>query len=405
MATPISELDLPTVDIEGVTDRSEIREIVDAARGQHWLARTLFGYMVLDHSDVVAVLRDRRFHNAVSLLPKMSGVTDPELFREDRPSILGAEGEEHARLRKLVSPAFTPRAADRHRPFMRQVIDELVDPIAPQGRAEFVADVCEPYPIPIICELLGAPREDWKLFSGWATDIFRIFNGNLAEDLPLIKAARAEINAYMGDLIERRRKDPGPDLLTDLIAMEEEGDRLSFEELLMMSEAVLLAGTDTTRNQLGCAVALFTEYPDQWAMLAEDPGLAPRAVEEVMRYLGAVRGTGRFASEDIVYRDVLFPQGTMLFPSFVAGNFDPEAFEDPGTFDITREPGVQHLTFGSGIHFCLGAWLARAELAEALPILARRMPNLRAAGEIEWKPPNFGIWGPARLPIAFDPEG
>ncbi|HEC10625.1 MAG TPA: cytochrome P450 [Acidimicrobiales bacterium] len=404
MATPISELDLPTVDIEGLTDRSEIREAVEAARRDHWLARTLFGYMVLRHADVVAILRDRRFHNAVSLLPKMAGVSDPDLMREDRPSILGAEGDEHARLRKLVSPAFTPRAADRYRPFMRQVIEELVDPVAPQGRAEFVADVCEPYPIPIICELLGAPREDWKLFSGWATDIFRIFNGNIAEDLPLIKAARAEINSYMTDLIERRRREPGPDLLTDLIAMEEQGDRLSHEELLMMSEAVLLAGTDTTRNQLGCAVALFTEYPEQWAMLAEDPDLAPRAVEEVMRYLGAVRGTGRFASEDIEYRDVLFPRGTMLFPSFVSGNFDPEAFEDPGTFDITREPGTQHLTFGSGIHFCLGAWLARAELQEALPILARRMPNLRADGEIEWKPPSFGIWGPARLPVAFDPE-
>ncbi len=404
MATPIAELDLPTVDIEGLTDRTEIRQAVDDARREHWLARTLFGYMVLSHSDVVAILRDRRFHNAVSLLPRMSGVDDPELFREDRPSILGAEGDEHARLRKLVSPAFTPRAADRFRPFMRQVIEELLDPVAPRGRAEFVADVCEPYPIPIICELLGAPRQDWKLFSGWATDIFRIFNGNIAEDLPLIKAARVEINAYMGELIERRRRDPGPDLLTDLIAMEEEGDRLSPEELLMMSEAVLLAGTDTTRNQLGCAVALFTEHPEQWAMLAEDPALAPRAVEEVMRYLGAVRGTGRFASEDIEYRDVLIPEGTMLFPSFVAGNFDPEAFEDPGVFDITREPGTQHLTFGSGIHYCLGAWLARAELQEALPILARRMPNLRAAGEIEWKPPNFGIWGPARLPITFDPE-
>jgi cytochrome P450 len=302
-----------------------------------------------------------------------------------------------------VAPAFTPMSADRLRPFMRDVVGELVDAVSRAGHCELVADVCEPYPIPIICELLGAPKEDWKRFSDWATDIFRIFNQDLANDLPAIERASEELDAYVRRLVDERRRQPAEDLLSALIAIEEAGDRLSTDELVMLAEAVLMAGTDTTRNQLACSVALFAEHPDQWALLAERPELAPRAVEESMRYLGAVRATVRFTSEDIVYRDVLFPQGTLVSISLAAANRDPQIFEAPETFDITRERGTQQMTFGSGIHHCLGAALARAELQEALPLLARRLPNLSLAGTVEWKPSTFGIWGPARLPLRFDP--
>ena len=330
--------------------------------------------------------------------PELEGSGFPEGRTE---SILTMEGEGHARLRRLVAPAFTPASANRLRPTMRTVVGELVDRIADRGECELVAEVCEPYPIPIICELLGAPPEDWKLFSAWATDIFRLFNSNLAEDLPLIMRAGEELNAYVSDMIAERRADPRDDLLSDMIAIEQEGDRLSTEEMAMLAQAVLMAGTDTTRNQLACSVALFTEYPDQWALLAERPELAGRAVEESMRYLGAVRGTARVASEDVVYRDVMFPQGTLVAISLAGANRDPEAFDEPNDFDITRERGTAQMTFGAGIHFCMGAALARAELQEALPLLARRMPGLVRSGDIEWKPSTFGIWGPARLPLSF----
>jgi cytochrome P450 len=172
----------------------------------------------------------------------------------------------------------------------------------------------------------------------------------------------------------------------------------------MMVNAVIIGGTDTTRNQLGCSVALFAEHPDQWKLLADDPDIAPRAVEESMRHFGAVRGTGRFASEDIVYRDILFPEGTFIFPSTATGNRDQGMFPGAETFDIRKEPaGSPHLTLGSGIHYCLGAWLARAELQEALPILARRMPDLKLADGVQWKPPGTAIFGPDRLPVTFTP--
>jgi cytochrome P450 len=337
------------------------------------------------------------------MITEMQGVDDSRFFQRRRRSILSVDGEDHARLRRLVAPAFTPKSADRLRPFMREVINGLIDKVAPTGQCEFVEDICEPYPIPIICELLGAPKEDWKLFSNWASDIFRIFNNDLENDMPRIDAASDELDLYVRAMIDERRSKPADDLLSDLIAIEQEGDRLDTDDLVGLAEAVLMAGTDTTRNQLACSVALFTEYPDQWALLRERPELARRAVEETMRFLGAIRGTMRIAGDDIEYRDVVFPAGTFVATSLSGANFDDAAFDAPETFDMTKERDTPQMTFGSGIHFCLGASLARTELAEALPLLARRMPNLTVDGSIEWKPSTVGIWGPARLPLRFDP--
>ncbi|GAC1588700.1 MAG: cytochrome P450 [Acidimicrobiales bacterium] len=403
MAQRVDELELPEVDMIGTGRDEALRAMQDASR-EHWLARTPMGYLVSRHEDVVALLRDRRFHSALSLIPQLAGVDDDQFLERRRQSILSMEGDEHSRVRRIVSGAFTPRRADRLRPFMRAVIERLVDAIASQGRCEFVADICEPYPIPIICELLGAPQEDWKLFSDWATDIFRIFNNNLAEDMAAINRASQDLDAYVRDLISVRRSHPTDDLLSDLIAAEEQGDRLDTDEVVMLAEAVLMAGTDTTRNQLACSVALFTQAPDQWRLLAEHPELAPRAVEETMRLLGAIRGTARFASVDIEYRDVVFPAGTLVAASLASANRDPNVWPVGDTLDITREAGsVQQVTFGSGIHYCLGAALARAELQEALPLLARRMPDLALSAPIEWKPATVGIWGPARMALRFDP--
>ena len=404
MVTSVHDLDLPSIDIAGM-EREDALSMLDKARQQHWLARTPLGYSISRREDCVSLLRDKRFHNALSLLRQINGLEPNEAEDERRKSILAMEGADHARLRRLVAPAFTPQAADRLRPFMRQVVGDLVDAFAEPGRCEVVADLCEPYPIPIICELLGAPKEDWRQFSAWATDIFRIFNQNLAEDLPLIEAADAALEAYLVELITERRRAPKDDLLSALIAIEEAGDRLSNDELVSMAVAVLMAGTDTTRNQLACCLALFAEHPDQWALLAAQPELVPRAVEESMRYLGAVRGTVRWAPEDIVFNDVLFPQGTLVFVSLASANRDTLSYLEPETFDITRERGTQQMTFGSGIHHCMGAALARAELQESLTLLARRMSDLAVDGPVEWKPTTFGIWGPARLPLRFTPAG
>ena len=406
MTTPVGELDIPDLTWIDAPDVGidEARRAVSEAAKQSWIARNIFGYSILHYDDVVAMLRDRRLHSAVGQLLELSGIDNPEWLARRRQSILSTEGDEHTRLRRLVGPAFSPRHADALRPFMRDVINGLLDQFTSRGSVDLAAEFCEPYPIPIICELFGAPPDDAHLFSAWASDIFLIFDGNLQRDMPTIIAAQDEMDEYIVELIDRRRKDPLDDLLSSLIAAESEGDRLSLPELVSLCEAVLLAGTDTTRNQLGCSVSVFAHHPDQWALLAERPELAGRAVEETMRYMGTVRGTGRLASEDVEFRDVVFPKGTFIAPSLAQANHDPSVFTAPGTFDITRQPPDKpQLTFGSGIHYCLGAALARAEQQEALMLMSQRLPDLRMDGEIVWKSAMAGIFGPKHLPIAFTP--
>ncbi|MEY3267183.1 MAG: hypothetical protein RJA15_1629, partial [Actinomycetota bacterium] len=387
MASPVSDLSLPVIPVLMDQSRSDRHALLRDTAKDSWLARNEIGYTVLTYESVMGILRDKRWHSATGLVAQMQGISDDAFLGRRRVSILNAEGEVHVRLRRLVAPAFSPRSADRLRPFMRDVVNSLVDPFASTGNAEVVRDICEPYPIPIICELLGAPKEDWKLFSRLASDVLRIFSGNLAEDMPIIVAAQQELEEYTKGLIAERRNKPADDLITDLIAAEESGDKLSTDELVMMVEAVIVGGTDTTRNQLGLALALFAEHPDQWEILRNNPDLAQRAVEEVMRFSGAVSGTIRFASEDIEYNGVLFPKGTFMSTSMSTGNYDSSVFPQPETFDITREPvGQPHLSLGAGIHYCLGASLARAELQESFVVLSQRLPNLALNGVVEYKP-------------------
>ena len=404
MATPLSELELPTVEFD-FADAEEHRNALLALSKESWIAKGVFAYPIFKYEDCVAILRDKRWHSAAALAAEAFGVNDPRLKERRRQSILSAEGDVHTRLRRLVAPSFSPRAADRLRPFMREVMNSLIDPVAKNGKCDLATDICDPYPIPIICELLGAPKKDWQLFSRWAEDVLRIFNATASEELDVIFKAQDELGAYTRQLIADRRSLPADDLITSLIAAEEAGDKLDEAELEMMVEAVIVGGTDTTRNQLGCSIALFAEHPEQWQLLAEQPELAGKAVEETMRYFGAVRATGRFASEDIEYKGVLFPKGTLVTPSLSIANRDETVFNDANIFDITREPaGQPQMTFGSGIHYCLGAALARAEQHEALPIMAQRMKNLRIDGAVTWKPSTVAIFGPENLPISFDAE-
>jgi cytochrome P450 len=405
MASLATDLQIPKIPLIVDQQRSDRHALLREIAKESWLARTDIGYSVLTYESVMGILRDKRWHSATGMVAQLQGITDEAFLGRRRVSILNAEGEVHVRLRRLVAPAFSPRSADRLRPFMRETVNSLLDPFTASGKAEVVGDICEPYPIPIICELLGAPKEDWKLFSRLATEILLIFSDNLAQNMPVFLNAQQELEKYTEGLIEKRRSVPADDLITDLIAAEEAGDKLNTEELTMMVDAVIVGGTDTTRNQLGLALALFAEYPEQWALLGKDPSLAQRAVEEVLRFSGAVGGTIRFASEDIEYNGVLFPKGTFMTTSMSTGNYDASVFPTPETFDITREPvGQPHLSLGAGIHYCLGASLARAELQEAFTVLSQRMLNLELDGPVVYKPSGIGIFGPASLPVKFTPR-
>jgi cytochrome P450 len=394
--------DLPHIPAFSPEFQEDPHRLLRLAREQSPLATDPFGIGALSYDAVRTVLRDRRFRQPDAMGLAAMGVTSGPLWDRAARSILSLDGEEHHRLRKLVVRAFTPASAGKLHAAMTEVITELTNPVTAAGKCDIVADVARPYPIPIICELLGVPRQDWRLFSALADEIFKIFGLSAASDAPSIMRAFEELDAYLDALIARRRHTPTEDLLSNLIRAEEDGDKLTHDELLMIAGAVLTAGTDTTRNQLAAAVQLFCEHPDQWALLASEPELAPHAVEEVMRHTPVVFGAFRIAVEDVQLEGVAIPAGTTVIASTASANRDPAVYPDPERFDITRDHPEQMLTFGGGIHYCLGVHLAKAELAQALIVLAKRMPAIRRTGPAPWKPV-FGVSGPITLPVQFDP--
>jgi cytochrome P450 len=349
------------------------------------------------------VLRDTRFGIPPGINLTAMGLTSGPLFDKVVGSLLCLEGAEHQRLRKLLSKAFTPCATARLHDTINEVVNELIDGVAGDGRCDVVVDIARPYPIPVICALLGAPREDWQRFSVWAEDIFKAFSfsPNLADEEAGVMRAWGELDDYVDDMIARRRNDLTDDLLSDLIRAEDDGDRLNADELRMLAASLLMAGTDTTRNQLAASIQVLCDHPDQWAVLHDHPELAMRAVEESMRHSPAVCGTARTVTKDVEFGGVTFPAGTFILVNTFAANRDPDVYDDPDRFDITREGAPAILTFGGGVHYCLGANLARLELAEALGIMARRVPGLRRVGLSPWKP-MLGMTGPTCLPMEFE---
>ena len=372
---------------------------VAAARAASWYARTPIGFAVLRHAEATELLGDRRLRwGGVDSLAAQGLTSGPAVdwMRTILPNI---EGADHDRLRRLISKAFTRTAVDRLRPRMRAVVDELLDPIVAAGRCEFMAEFADRYPARVLAEMLGVPAGRQEDFRTLPAQMSLIFSVTARENLGRIEAAIAELHARIDELIEERRDTPGDDLLSDLIAAEEAGDRLSGAELREITSSLLFAGQDTTRQQLGRAVQTFMDHPDQWRLIAERPELAPRAVEEVMRIAPAVNTIWRVSDETFTFADLTIPAGAFLNILADPAHTDPAAFGD-APFDITATRSAGQLTFGGGIHYCLGAPLARAEIAEALPILARRMPDLAPDG-VSVPGPTLGPTGPATLPIRF----
>ena len=392
--------DLPTIAYEHATGPAEAHELIREARRQGPIAMGPHGPEVLSYDLVRTVLRDDRFVMPKGLALAAQGITSGDLWDLSLKGLLSLDGEAHRRQRRLVSKAFTPRAAERLRATSTAIIDELVDAHADRGRCDAVTDIARQYPIPIICALLGTPREDWDLFSAWADDIFKVFDWNVVNDEPDIMRAWRALEDYVDVMVSNRRGALTDDLLSDMMRAEVDGDSLSHDELLTLAATLLMAGTDTTRNQLAAAVQVFSEHPDQWALLAGHPELASKAVEEAMRYSPVILNTMRVTVEDVDLDGFMMPAGTLVIANTAAANRDPSVYTNPEQFDITREDAPAMLTFGGGIHYCLGAHLARIELAEALTTMARRMPDMRIRGAVPWKSMT-GITGPASLPIEF----
>lgn len=376
-------------------------ETINAMRAESWLATSPLGYFVLDREAAAFFLRTKSATFPGMRIAEMFGVEEGPLLEQMRRNILHVNGDAHRRLRNLVNPAFTPRAADRWRPAMRDFLERLWAPLGGAGGCEFVGDFAKPYPSLTIATVMGAPLEDAPRLQEWSNLIQRQFDPpSLMNERDAIERACAEFYDWAGALIERRRDEPGDDLISTLIAAEQEGDRLSDVECMNLVLNVLVGGVDTTQSQLAHGLRVFAAHPEQWELLAERPELAPAAVEELLRFEPITPFTARLLHEQVEYRDVTFPADSIVMVCSFAGNRDGVE-GDPEAFDITADRGdAKPLTFGAGIHYCLGANLARAELQEALSFLPARMPGLALDGEPELGSIH-GIYGLERLPLRW----
>jgi cytochrome P450 len=399
----VTELDLPVLDytdpeLRGERFHDRMREL----RARGWIAAAPFGFVVLEREAVEFFLRSKATTFPGMTIAALMGIEDGPLYEEMRRNIIHINGADHARLRQLVNPFFTPRAAERHRPAMREFLERLWADVRGAGRCDAVDALAKPYPALTIARVLGAPEADAPRLHHWSNWVQRQFDaGSLMTERAEIEQAVVEVYAYLEELLAARRADPADDLTSMLLAAEAEGDRLTDVECLNLVLDVLLGGVDTTQAQLAHGLRLFCEHPDQWALLGERPELVPQAVEEVLRFAPITPFTARITLEDVEFRDVSFPAGTILMVAAVTGNREPGVIAEPERFDITADRGrAKPLTFGAGIHFCLGANLARAELQEAFAFLAPRMRGLELDGEPAYESVT-GIYGLAELPVRF----
>ncbi|WP_406368003.1 cytochrome P450 [Streptomyces sp. NBC_01546] len=370
------------------------------------IAGGLDAWLVTRYEDGLAALTDSRFSADVR------DASDTRLLGQlpetERKSVLGnmlrSDPPDHTRLRSLVSKAFTARRVAGMQSRIQSITDGLLDAVVPAGHADLVADFALPLPVTVISELLGVPVDDRHDFQRWTDRM--IMRGSVPPDPAVVNEAWQHMRAYVTELIQAKRAHPGDDLLSGLITARDEERQLSEDELIAMVFLLLAAGYITTVNLIGGGIAILLAHPDQLDLLRSDPELLPGAIEEFLRFDGPVSpGIARFAREDVEIGGVTIPRGaTVLIASAIADR-DPARFPDPDRLDIARQDNA-HLAFGHGIHYCLGAPLARLEGQIAIGTALRRLPGLALAvapDEIRWRP--GGLRGPQTLPVTFTSGG
>jgi len=366
-------------------------------------------YLVTRYVDARQALSDPRLSKDLY----RAGDTYLQVFgekaRQINTNMLNSDPPEHTRLRRLVTQAFTPRRIEAMRPRVEQIVEELLDRIAPLGRTDFVDDFALRLPLRVVGHLLGIPDEDHEVILSGTQVIRTVGTGGRSpqEDRAGIAAAQERLHAYFTDLVAAKRRSPGDDLISALITARDEGGRLSETELVSTAFLLVFAGYQTTSDFLGNAVVALLTNPDQLESLRAEPDRLPEAVEELLRFDASVPVSSfRFASEDTEIGGVPIPQGSIVTVVLSSANHDPALVDDPDRLDLQRDP-VQHLAFGHGIHYCLGTALARMEATTALRRVLVRLPDLRLdvpVDELMWLPAASAFRGLLELPLRFTPS-
>ena len=375
-------------------------EVLDDLASRSWLVRSDLGYLVLGREPGMALLKDRRLSFPAIELLELQGLNDGIIYDSTTKGLMAQSGQPHARLRRLVSAAFTPRQVERIRPRLRGYLARLWQDIAPEGRCEVVTALARPLPSMAIAELLGVPGDAAQL-ARWSASLQAVFDMDMTARRAEIETAHEEVTDYVLDLVDRRRQQPGEDLLSALVHHEQDGDWLTDDEVVTLTSSVIAGGTDTTESQIAHGLRLFCGHPDQWEKLGDDPALSEQASQEVLRFEPIAPFTARLVREELEISGIVFPVGTVLFVCAATANRDPVTYADPGRFDIMADRGsAQVLSFGFGTHFCAGASLAKAEITEAFAFLAPRMRDLQPDGEPVFGTPT-GIYTMRSLPVRF----
>lgn len=373
---------------------------VRQARERSWYARTNYGLAVLRYDEVSKLLKHPKLRQGSVSWPALNGVTEGPFADWWASWVLNKEGEEHHRLRRLMNPAFSPKLIGGLVSRFQTLAEELIDGFAEPDRCEFVSEFAEPYAARVIAIMLGLPEDQWPVIARESGTIGLAMGVTIAEDLPRIEAALANLYDYADELIADRGRSLRDDFVSALVQAERDSDRLSHAELRDALVLLIFGGYDTTRNQLGLAMQTFLAHPGQWRLLARRPELGRAAVEEVMRVNPTVTWVTRQAVADFTFAGLDIDAGTTLHLFSESAGTDPRVFGEYG-FDITAER-KPHFGFGGGAHHCLGHFVARSDMSEALPLLAQRIHDPRIDGEASWLPLS-GNTGPLRLPLAFTP--
>lgn len=358
-------------------------------------------WIITKYKDAVEILNDSRF---VTNYPGNSEASEAKLPPHQEiisRNLLSVNPSDHRRLRRLVQKAFTPRMVERLRGRIEEIANQLLDRVQHKGEMNLIDDFAFPLPIIVICEMLGIPIEDQDKFREWSDVIMEgVNNPNFSQQSEQVMI---EFVDYLKELIGKRRNNLQQDLISDLISVEDEGDVLTEHELYALIFVLIIAGHETTVNLIGNGVLALLEHPDQKEMLKSQPELIHSAIEEILRYNGPAEVSKiRFATEDIEFRGKHIHKGDMLFVALSSANRDSEQFINPDTLDITRGAN-NHIAFGKGVHYCVGAPLARLEGEIAINTLLRRMPEIRLKTDqslIEWRA-GMIIRGVKEIPLFF----
>jgi cytochrome P450 len=353
-------------------------------------------WSVFCYDDVQRVLSDYEHFSSQS-----QETVVPSADQPFASSMLSMDPPRHNQLRALVTQAFTPRAVDALAPRIAQIVDDLISPLLASGEMNVVRDLATPLPVIVIAELLGIPTEDRAKFKTWSDIVVGLSNGEEAGRVQSHQAAIAEMRDYFTEMISRRREEPGDDLISGLLTASVDGQGLSLAELFGFGALLLVAGNVTTTNLISSAVLTFSEHPEVWQRIQAEPGLIPQTVEEVLRYRPPVRSIIRVTKTDAEVGGRQIPRGSAVISWIGSANRDASRFPDPERFDIDRSPN-RHLSFGQGIHYCLGAPLARLEARIAIQGLVDRIASLEVVPGTHLKPvSSFILYGLEDLPITF----